>query len=452
MNVTSPTLKGVKSRAPNGVFEFFTLSRDRLQIWGIKSALSLVDQALTSAASFGSNILLARWITSNSYGAFAVAFSGYLFVSGFHNVLLLEPLSVIGPARYKSGISEYFRAQLVVHAVLVFPLAIATILGSLVVWRVVPGSPLVGALLGAGIALPGLLLLWLVRRMCYVMQQPMTAVVGSGFYVLFVLAGLSILRHFGQVTPFVAFVLMGGGSFLASCILLRRLAPKHRGSTSIAWRGQLRENWNYGRWLLGSALLYAASSQTQTFFVAAFLGLGAAGILRAMQIPSLVMLQLITAAGLLVLPSLSYDYGEGEFDRLRRKAMFVSVALTIMTVCFVCLLTVFARGTEHMLFAGKYVAHAWLIPVLALIPVANAISIGSSMYLRASQQPHFDLISNAVAAPIAVISALLLIRWWGLAGAAASMVVSFVTLSVMTFVCFGRYLNSRTVVAVATRE
>ena len=452
MSATLPTVKAANAQAPIRTSEPFPVSRARLQVWGVKSALSLVDQALTSAASFGVNIFLARWITANSYGAFVVAFSGYLFASGFHNVLLLEPLSVIGPARYKSKISAYFHAQLAVHAALVLPLSAATILGSFVIWQLAPHSPLVGAVLGAGLALPGLLLLWLVRRMCYVMQQPMTAVIGSGFYLLFVLAGVWILRYFGRVTPFAAFLLMGGGSFVAAWILLRALALSRQHSTAIAWRVQLRENWNYGRWLLGSTLLYAASSQAQTFFVAAFLGLGVAGILRAMQIPSLVMLQLITAAGLLVLPSLSYDYGAGEFDRLRRKARFVSLVLTIMTVCFACVLAVFAHRAEHLLFGGKYAADVWLMPVLALIPVANAVSMGSSMYLRASQQPHFDLISNAVAAPIAVVSALLLIRWWGLAGAAASMVFSFVALSVMTFVCFGSYLNSRAAVTVATGE
>jgi hypothetical protein len=36
-----------------------------------------------------------------------------------------------------------------------------------------------------------------------------------------------------------------------------------------------------------------------------------------------------------------------------------------------------------------------------------------------------DLLANAIAAPVAVASALSFIRWWGLAGAAASMVTGF---------------------------
>src|SRR6266481_1993479 len=78
----------------------FGLSRDRVRVWGLKSVLSLVDQALTSGAGFAVNIFLARWLAPALYGAFAVAFAAALFVAGFHNVLLLEPLSVFGPARH----------------------------------------------------------------------------------------------------------------------------------------------------------------------------------------------------------------------------------------------------------------------------------------------------------------------------------------------------------------
>jgi Na+-driven multidrug efflux pump len=64
--------------------------------------------------------------------------------------------------------------------------------------------------------------------------------------------------------------------------------------------------------------------------------------------------------------------------------------------------------------------------MFAVIPAANGLTMGFSTALRASQRPHFDLLANAIAAPVAVVSAVSFIRWWGLAGAAASMVAGFV--------------------------
>jgi Na+-driven multidrug efflux pump len=79
------------------------------------------------------------------------------------------------------------------------------------------------------------------------------------------------------------------------------------------------------------------------------------------------------------------------------------------------------------------------MPVLCLIPVANGVAMGFSMALRASQQPRFDLISNLFAAPIAILSAFIFMHVWGLAGAAASMVLSFLVLTIVTLVFFYKY-------------
>ena len=295
-------------------------------------------------------------------------------------------------------------------------------------------------------ALPFLLLLWLVRRLCYVVQRPSVAVLGSATYLLFVLAGMYILARFGRLSALTAFLLMGSGSVLAALLLIWRLGLLKSGRSeqqNLKWRSVSRENWTYGRWLVGSTVLFSISSQTQTFLVAAVLGLGATGTLRAMQVPSLVMSQIVTAIGLLVLPTFSYDFGKGLVARLRHKAMLVSVALFCSAICFAAFLLALGGRVEHLLYGGKYTGHASLMAMLALIPVCSGFSIGFGMAMRASQKPHFDLVANAIAAPVGVLSAIYFMRWWGLMGAAASMVVSFAVASVVTYISYRRVISGR---------
>jgi len=78
------------------------------------------------------------------------------------------------------------------------------------------------------------------------------------------------------------------------------------------------------------------------------------------------------------------------------------------------------------------------MPVLTLMPVCTGFSMGYAMAMRASQKPRFDLVANMFAAPVAIVSAFFLMRWWGLAGAAASMALSFAVLSIVTIVFFQR--------------
>jgi O-antigen/teichoic acid export membrane protein len=132
----------------------------------------------------------------------------------------------------------------------------------------------------------------------------------------------------------------------------------------------------------------------------------------------------------------SYDFGRGQTKRLQQRAVIVSALLVVGSIAFVLILAAFAHPLEHILFAGKYAPYAWLMPVLALVPALNGFATGYSVALRASQKPQCDLIANLVAAPVGLLSAVLLMPFWGLGGAAASMVLGFLALSVTTFVCF----------------
>ena len=427
------------------------LTSSRLRRWGLQSAFSIVDQGLNALVGFGVNLVLARWLPREAYGAFAIAFAVYLFVSGFHNVLLLEPLSVFGPSKHAENLRPYFRAQLRLHAVIVGSLAITLVISGVLAMKFAPGNPLGRVLVACGVSMPFLLLLWLARRMCYVMKTPSTAVAGSAIYFVLVIAGLVGAWVTAAITASTAFLILGAASLLGSVFLLARLSifvkqPHIRG---FGWQEALTENWRYGRWLLGSAVLYAGTSQLQMVMAGGLLGLSAAGALRAMQIPSLAITQVITATGLLVLPAFSFHFGRGEVRKLIRRATWVSGAMGLFALGLVCLLTVLSHPTEQLLYGGKYEPYAGLMAVLALVPVMNGLACGYSMALRALQKPQFDLLSNLVAAPLGLVSAVLFIRWWGIRGAAISMVLAFAASTLTTMVCFQLFTRTRCAAAAA---
>jgi O-antigen/teichoic acid export membrane protein len=398
-----------------------------------------LDQGLTSGAGFLLNLFLARWLTGVDYGAFAVGFATLLFLSGYHNVLTLEPMTVLGPARYSTEMTAYLSAQLKCNAVLVACLAGLMLLTAAGMRFFGEQPALVAATAASGLALPFVLLFWMVRRMCYVVQRPALAVSASAGYFVLVVAALFALRTKGWLDSSVAFLLMGVASVFSAIFPLRELGLLRTGGAgTVPWKRVGGENWNYGRWLMASTTLFSISSQAQTYLVAAMMGLAAAGILRAIQIPALVMTQIVTATSLLVLPSMSYEFGMGRGGRLRKKAVLSSIGLSGLALSYTLLLWLFARPLEHILFGGKFSEHAWLIPVLGLVPVCTGFSLGFSMALRASQKPQFDLLANSVAAPIGLITALIFIKVWGIGGAAFSLVAGTAASALVFFTMYLR--------------
>jgi O-antigen/teichoic acid export membrane protein len=402
------------------------LSRDRIRFWGVQSGVSFLDQGLTSGTSFVLNLFLARWLTPEGYGAFALAFATLLFVSGFHNVLLLEPMSVFGPAGYALNTVPYFKAQLKVHFVLTAGLSAFLLLITVALSILGIRRELVLATAASTLAFPLVLLLWSVRRMCYVVHRPGIAAWASAGYFIALVVGLFWVRWTDIVSPPGAMLLMALASLAAVLVPLRMLGMfSLKSETHFSWRKVLRENWAYGRWLVASTTLFSVASQIQTYSAAALLGVGAAGVLRAMQMPSLIMTQVVSAMGLLLLPVMAREYGLGHIDRLRKKAVVSSVLIGAMAVAYAGTLGIFAKPIENLMYAGKFSSSAWLIPVFGLVPVCTGFANGFSMALRASQKPHFDLLANGISAPVGLVTAVLFIKLWGLQGAAISMVAGF---------------------------
>lgn len=435
MNVApseSLTPSGTEDRTTLKVFSL-EISQDRLWFWGLRSGLSLLDQGLFSGSSFLLNILLARWLSKEAYGAFAVCFAGMLFLTGFHNVLLIEPMTVIGPSCYPDRLIRYFGAQLRTHLLIIGPLSLlALAAGGLLMLSPARGA-LAPALAASAVGLPSILLFYLVRRMCYVVQNPLAAVRASAVYGATLLLGAFAMEHVGRCSPGNAFLLMAAAGLLPCVLILRSLRIFPAGlqlRSSLPIRRVLAENWEYGRWLVLTSSLSWMLVQAQTVLSAGLLTLPVAGALRAMQLPSLVMSQLIAATALLLLPSISYEIGRGDLARLHRKVLLSTAALTGFGVAFVAALYLLSAPLERILFGGKYAASAWLMPVLGLGPVFTGIASGLSYALRAQRKAKYELLAYTASTAVALTLALALMTRWGLPGAAVSIVAGSASLAI----------------------
>ena len=391
------------------------------------------------------NVLLARWLSKEAYGAFAVCFASMLFLTGFHNVLFIEPMTVIGPSCYPERLAEYFGGQLRTHCLVVAPLSVvALVAGGLLMLS--PGRGGAGLLVvSAAISFPLILLFYLVRRMCYVVQNPLAAVGASAIYGASLVLGAFALAHAGACTPGNALLLMAVAVVLPCAWILRGLGIFPLELRSQEWqplRRTLAENWEYGRWLVVTSALSWTLVQAQTVLSAGLLALPVAGALRAMQLPSLVLSQLIAATALLLLPSISYELGRGDLVRLHRKVLLSSTALTAFGLAFVAVLYLFSTPLERILFGGKYAASAWLMPVLGLGPVFTGMASGLAYALRALRKAKYELLAYAVASVVAVVSALTLMPRWGLLGAALSVVVGSAFLALAISVSYMRWGRS----------
>lgn len=408
--------------------------------WISRGTLAIGDHALFSGASLLLNLLLARHLSTADYGSFALMYSMLLVVSGFHNALLLEPMTVIGTAKYPNQLHEYLRSQFKLHILFCICIGPLGAVAGAVMRHMLPDRYFGDSLISAAIVIPWVLLFWLVRRTCYVIGYPKLAVRGSAINIVAILLLVWFLLRNHLAGAISASIVLALGSVLAVALVLLHqpfrflLRPDSR--CPIEFKQVLSENWIYGRWVLVSAVVLPVCTQLQAFYAAGALGISALGILRAMQVLPMGLIQVNTALVVLVLPLMAADFGQNAFGALVRKALVVSLLITLLSV--VCTLFFFRYGLqiEGLIYGGKFREYAWMMAVLALMPVFNAVANGFSMIFRAVHQPRLDVLTYSIAAPFAAIATVILTTKLGLKGTVWSMAVGTCSIAVAAAIVY----------------
>ena len=407
--------------------------------WLRQAGSSVADQGVFSGASFLVQVLLARWLGPAEYGAFAVAFSIYLVLLGFHNALILEPMLVFGPAHHAQRLDRYVRELVRMHAVVTGPLGLATALGAL---AVVHDRSLERALLATGLALPLTLLVWLARRIPYLRTDPAGALRASAAYAVAMLAGVGFLRIAGGLSAASAWLVLALAAAIAS---LASGMPVGRGKPAAGGEPGLHaafaEHWRFGRWIVAAALVNLGTGQLQVILIGAVAGLEAAGALRAMLIPGLSLTtQASMALGQLLIPVMARDYARGDWQAFERKTKLIIVSLTAIALVYEAGLTAFAKPLVALLYGERYVHAAWLLPILGLSGVFTAAATGFTFSLRAIQKSETLFVVAVTAGPVGILAAVSFTPLMGLGGAAGGVLCYYAAGLAVTLLLYRRWI------------
>jgi glycosyltransferase involved in cell wall biosynthesis len=400
---------------------------------------------MVAGANFALNVVLARWLSPDEYGGFAVMFSLFLFIAGFHNAMILEPMNVLGASRSSDSLPRYLGALLWVQIA-----TLAGLSGVLSITAVVADSlyqSLAKPLLGLGLALPWLLFFWFFRQVCYLKMKPSLAFCGGLAYLIFVTVGLALLRMAHGVSTFNAFIILGLSSVAATLILWRLLISVSSGPslrTPDPIDAVLKEHWNYGRWVLGSAFVYCLSNFFYLPLVSAFAGLSQAGALRAMQNLVAPAHQLLTACNLLWLPWTARQTQGTDKSKLRRTFLAILGSMSLAVIGYALLLVMFAAPLTALLYGqGTYSQYLWIIPYLAVALVIGGINNGLMLVLKALRRPDQVLFSQSGSALVTLTVGVYLVWQFGILGVAIGSILSVTTVCLI----LARHLGKSTMFA-----
>jgi O-antigen/teichoic acid export membrane protein len=413
--------------------------REKLVPWAMKGGLAILDQGVFTGSNFVISILLARWLSPEQYGSYAVAFAIFLFILTFYQALLLEPMLVFGGSVYRNCLRGYLKALLMLHLGLSLGIVLVLGISAGVAFKLEPASSLPSALVGVAFAAPSILLFWLVKRTFYLKLSPAPSAGAAVLYCVLTMGGLAVVYKHGLLSVFSALVLMGVGSLGASASLLiylkLRLASSHDAPSVLDIGGR---HWRYGRWALGANAMMWVPINLFYPLLSRFSGMAEAGELKALMNFASPMLQTCAALSSLMLP-----YSARVLEQ--RGGAGVNVILKRMTLlCVACavpywvVILVFRGPAFRLLYSGRYTEVVYLLPIVALVSIFGSAFFGPSIVLRSLEAPRSVFAAVSVSSCIAVAIGIPLTRALGVRGAVWSMALSEALAFVMAVILLRR--------------
>ena len=258
----------------------------------------------------------------------------------------------------------------------------------------------------------------------------------------------SLNKSLGWTSSAAPFVLMATASITGSLILYCRLAfkrDKNPESIRYLFSDVLRQNWSYGRWVAGVAILFWLANSLYPSLLGIYTGLEAAATLRAAENLLAPLAHTVAALTTVLLPWVSSRLVTGGADYLRTFVIKASLVAGALAAVYVALLLPSGAIVANLLYGDqRYTGLTVILPVLcATFIIRSVSSLGLVTATKAANFPQFIFVSTVLGAAISVTLGILLVKNYGVLGAVWGQLASVTAQIMLVAFVFPRHVMKR---------
>jgi O-antigen/teichoic acid export membrane protein len=226
------------------------------------------------------------------------------------------------------------------------------------------------------------------RRVLYTERRlPAVVLVDGIYYAGQVLAFLG-LWYGGLLTGATAFLALAGAATLSTVVGLSLIWRNFVGTVDTAL---MRENWRFGKWLLGATVGDWLASQVITYLSALLLGAAAAAVLKAGSLligPVNVLLGFVDS----VLPTrFAVVWRDGGKPALTRQMLQAYRFSAPVIVGYSLLVAVFATPLLRLLYGDTYAGYGSVVVLMAVLCATSYLPriLSAALQARGLTRPVF---------------------------------------------------------------
>ncbi|PRY16025.1 O-antigen/teichoic acid export membrane protein [Kineococcus rhizosphaerae] len=383
-----------------------------------RSLWNIGDQLISSGNNFLVQIVIAKSVSDDDFGTFAIVFSIFSVAIGFFRALSTTPLGM----RFADADDREFGRVTSASVGLTFTGSVLLGLVLVAAGLLYPFPTVLGhSLIALGVILPGLLLQDAWRQVLFARLRPAAACLLDGTWGVLQLVAVLLLFAQGVSSVSAYVVAWGGAALAASFVGFASMRTRPRPAAALTW---LREQSSLTRYLVPEYVLLQSGAQIAILVVAAVAGTAAAGSLRGANM--LTVPATILSTGLM-------SFAVPELARRRARTSLRQWTVAAWVISGLVATTGVVWGSLFLMLpdsVGLYVlGDSWAGTREVLVPIivgqaGSALSVGPAAVLYASEGAKVTIRLHTVYAILLIgLSTLGAVLWgavgtaWGMAGA-----------------------------------
>jgi O-antigen/teichoic acid export membrane protein len=390
-----------------------------------KGYVTLLDQSVVSFVHFLTSLLLARFLVPAEYGIWVLAYSVLIFAYGVQQALIISPMMVLGAAKKGDEAKNYFTSTGIMQAIFGIIVIIILFLTSGILHIIYKKPETTYIFLAMSIISFTFLGQEFFRRALFTQLRTKAALKNDILCYGLQITGIIAFFYLGILNAVNTFWIIGLTTFLAiiygyyQClnVLKPRLAK---------WRSIIKENWDFGKWLLGSTLTTWTSGQAYIFIAAFMLGPIAPAVLRACQNifgPTHILLRGIEN----IFPSMaSKKYSKHGIKSLNSYLKKVLLLLAIAMGIYGLLASFSANFLLKLLYKKQYSEYGNIVILFAIMYFISTLMRVPGVGLQAIKKPKGIFYAYLISTIITIVISIPLIKYLHISGAAIGFIISVV--------------------------
>jgi O-antigen/teichoic acid export membrane protein len=290
---------------------------------------------------------------------------------------------------------------------------------------------LASALFGVALALPLILLSWLLRRAFYICEKSHLSAASGVLYLVITMVGIAALNAAHQLSTFGALATMAFAGFIVCAWMLVLLKPAP--FKNFTARQVLTEHWQYGRWASGATGLAWTTEEFYYVLVPVVAGLPASATLRTLINLVLPLVQASSAVQNYLVPRYAHAYYQGNTTTIDKTFRWGLFTLVVGGVCYLLVLVLVGERMVQWLYNMKYSLTLPQLVLTGLIPISAAIKYAYNALLRSSGQVNKVFRVQALTTLISLPIGMLVMVIAGSTGALMAILVGFSLSALLMF-------------------